>query len=110
MSTPNFVDFQKAGQRQFEAFSAASAAWGKGLQDIAAESSDFSKKTFTAGAATMEKLIAAKSVESAVQLQSEFAKAAFDSFVAQTNKIAEIVTKLASESMKPVESAMSKAA
>ena len=109
-NTPNFAEFQKAGQRQVEAYTALTTAWGKGLQELANESTDYSKKTFAASAATFEKLIAAKSVDAAAQIQAEFAKTAFDGFVSQSNKIAELVGKLASETMKPVESAFTKAA
>jgi len=110
MTTPNFADFQKVNQRQIEAFTAASAVWGKGIQELAAESSDYSKKAFAAGAATFEKLLSAKTLEAAIQVQSEYAKTVYDGLVAQSNKIAEIVSKVATESLKPVESAFSKAA
>jgi hypothetical protein len=110
MNTPNFAEFQKASQSQVEAYTALTTAWGKGLQDLATESTDYSKKAFAASAATFEKLIGAKSLDAAAQIQADFAKTAFDGFVAQSNKIAELVGKLASETLKPVESVFTKAA
>ena len=110
MDNPNFAEFQKAGQRQVEAFTAATSVWTKGLQDLAAETTEYSKKAFAASSATFEKLIAAKSVDAATQIQTEFAKTAYEGFVAQSNKVAELVQKLATETMKPVETALSKAA
>jgi hypothetical protein len=110
MNTPNFAEFQKAGQRQVETFTAVTAAWGKGWQALATESTDYSKKAFAAGTASLEKLMAAKSVDAAAKIQAEFAKEAFEGFVAQSNKVAEMVGKLAAESFKPVEQALSKAA
>ena len=53
------------------------------MQDIAAESTDYSKKTFAAGTAMFEKLLGARSVESAIQIQTEFAKQAYEGFVAR---------------------------
>jgi len=110
MDTPNFAEFQKVSQRQVEAFTAMTTAWGNGLQELANESTEFSKKSFAASTATFEKLIAAKSVDAAAQIQAEFAKSAFEGFVAQSNKVTELVSKLASETMKPVESVFVKAA
>ena len=43
ISTPTFEDFQKFSKDQLEAFTAASSTLSKGLQDIAAESTDYSK-------------------------------------------------------------------
>ena len=65
-TAPNFEQFQGFSKQQVEAFTAASATFTKGLQEIAAESTDYSKKAFAASSAVMEKLLAARSVEAAV--------------------------------------------
>ena len=103
--TPTFDDFQKFSKDQFEAFTAASATLSKGLQDIAAESTDYSKKTFAASTAMFEKLLGARSVESAIQIQTEFAKQAYEGFVAQATKVSELYTRVASDALKPVTTA-----
>src|SRR5580698_9982961 len=97
LNTANFAELQKAGQRQVEAYTAFTTALGKGFQDLATESTDYSKKAFAVGAATFEKLIAARSVDAAAQIQAEYAKTTFDGFVAQSTKVADLVSKLASE-------------
>src|ERR1700744_4114621 len=102
ISTPTFEDFQKFSKEQLEAFTTASTTWSKGLQDIAAESSDYSKKAFAAGTAMYEKLLGARSVETAIQIQTEFAKQAYESFVAQATKVSDLYTRVATDAMKPV--------
>ena len=109
MTTPTLEDFQKFGKQQLDAVNSATASVAKGLQEIATESSDYSKKAFAASSAVVEKLLGAKSVESAIQIQTEFAKSAYEGFVAQASKINEIYVKLASEAFKPVETAFAKA-
>ena len=104
-TTPTFEDLQKFSKEQLEAFTAASTTLSKGLQDIAAESTDYSKKAFAANSALWEKLLGARSVESAVQIQSEFAKQAYESFVAQATKVSELYTRVASDALKPVTTA-----
>jgi hypothetical protein len=108
MTTPNFEDFQKFSKQQLDAVNAATTTVAKGLQEIAAESSDYSKKAFAATSAVVEKLLGAKSVETAIQIQTEYAKSAYEGFVAQASKINEIYVKLAAEAFKPVESAIAK--
>jgi phasin family protein len=104
----NVEDFQKFGKSQFEAMTAATSTVSRGLQEIAAESSEYSKKSIAASSAVVEKLLGAKTVETAVQIQAEFAKSAYEGFVAQATKINELYTRVAKEAFKPVESAMGK--
>ena len=75
------------------------------MQEIAVESSDYSKKSFAAGTAMYEKLLGARSVETAIQIQTEFAKQAYESFVAQVTKVSELYTRVASDALKPVTTA-----
>ena len=95
--TATLEDFQKFSKDQLEAFTAASTTFSKGLQEIAAESSDYS--------AVYEKLLGARSVETAIQIQTEFVKQAFEGFVAQATKVSELYTRVASDAMKPVTTA-----
>jgi hypothetical protein len=104
-TTPSFEDFQKFSKEQLEALTAATSTLSKGLQDIAAESTDYSKKAFAAGSAMFEKLLGARTVESAMHIQTEYAKQAYEGFVAQATKVSELYTRVASDALKPVTSA-----
>jgi hypothetical protein len=104
-TNPSFEDFQNFSKQQLEAFTAASTTCMKGLQELAAESTDYAKKAFTASSAVYEKLLGARSVESAIQIQSEYVKQAYEGFVAQASKVSELYAKVASDAMKPVTSA-----
>jgi phasin family protein len=106
---PNVEDIQKFGKQQFEAATAATASLTKGLQEIAVETSDYSKKTIAANTSVVEKLLGAKSVETAIQIQTDFAKSAYEGFVAQATKVGELYAKLAKEAFKPIETAYAKA-
>lgn len=104
-TTPNFEELQSFSKHQLEALTAASTTWTKGMQELAAESTDYTKKTFAASSAVFEKLLGARSVEAAVQIQSEYAKQAYEGFVAQASKFSELYAKVASDALKPVTSA-----
>jgi hypothetical protein len=100
-----FESVQQLGKEQFEAVSAATAAVTKGWQSIAAETTDYSKKSFEKSRLLAEKLITVKKIDEAFALQSDFAKTAYDDFVAETTKLGEMYTALAKEVFKPIESA-----
>lgn len=101
-AAPDLEVFQDFSKQQIEALASISSTWAKGLQDLAAESTDYSKKAFAAGSATVEKLLGARSVEAAIQIQTDFAKETYEGFVAQTSKVSELFTKVASDAIKPV--------
>ena len=73
-------DIKAFGTAPFEAFTAATASSTKGLQTIAAETTDYSKKSFEKSRAHFEKLIGVKKIDKAIQLQSDFAKSAYEDF------------------------------
>jgi len=108
MMANNFDDFQKFGKEQLEAASTVAASLAKGLQTIAAEATDYSKKSLETNSAYLEKLVGAKSLDNAIQIQSEYAKSAYEGFVAQTTKMGELYASLAKEAFKPVESVIAK--
>lgn len=101
----NFESLQQFGKDQFEAVSAAAAAVTKGWQSIAAETSDYSKKSFEKSRVLAEKLVSVKKIDEAFQLQSDFAKSSYEDFIAEATKIGEIYSSIAKEAFKPVESA-----
>lgn len=101
----NFDNVQKIGKEQFEAVSAAAAAVTKGWQSIAAETTDYSKKSFEKSRVLAEKLIAVKKLDEALQLQSDYAKSAYEDFLAEATKIGELYSSIAKEVFKPIESA-----
>ena len=99
-------DIQNMGKTQMEQMSSAIASMTRGLQAIAAETTEYSKRSLESTSAFVEKLAGVKSIDTAVQLQSEFTKAQFEGFVAQATKVSEIYRDLAKDAFKPVETAM----
>jgi phasin family protein len=99
---------QKFGKEGMDMAMASFGAWTKNAQAIATELTDYSKKYFEDSAAAMEKLMGAKSLETAMAVQSEYLKASYESFVAQSSKISELYAGLAKEAYKPFESVLGK--
>jgi len=101
-----FDEFQKMGQTNFDLAIKSFGEVNKGFQAIATEMTDYSKKAFEDGTSAFEKLLGAKSLEQAVEIQSNFAKKAYDNYVAEFSKISEMYADVAKEAYKPVEDAV----
>ncbi len=103
-----FEEFQKVGKDGFDATVRSFGEMNKGFQAIAAEVTDYSKKAFEDSTRAFEQLMGAKSIEQAVEIQSTYAKKAYDAYVAEMSKLGEMYAGLAKDAYKPVEAALGK--
>ena len=106
----NIEDMHKFGKDNIDATLKALGTMSKGYQAIAVEMTDYSKKAFEEGTVATEKLIGAKSLDKAFEVQSDYVKSAYEGFVSQAAKLGELYANLAQEAYKPLESTMAKAA
>ena len=106
MKYMNFDDLQKLGQHNVDTAMKLSGEWNKGLQAIAAEMTDYTKRSFEESAATFEKLLSAKSVAQAVEIHTGFAKRAYDGYLQHVSRIGGMYAELAKEPYKPVANAL----
>jgi hypothetical protein len=105
----NFETLQKIGKENVDAALKGFGVASKGLQAIATEVADFQKKSFEEGTAALEKLMGAKTLDKAVEAQTEYYKTAYEGFVSKAAKIGELYADIAKESYKPLEGAFAKA-
>ncbi len=98
-----FEDFQKAGRegmtKTIESFGAVSKSW----QTLASETAGFSKASFEEGAAHLEKLLGAKSVDVAFEAQTDYLRASYEKAVGQAARFGELYMDLVKEATKPFE-------
>lgn len=105
----NFEDLQQVSKENVDIALKSMGALSKGAQAIAVEVADYSKKSFEDGTAVIEKLFSVKSFDKAIEVQTEYAKTAYEGFVAKASKIGEMYADLAKETYKPFETMLSKA-
>lgn len=105
----NFEDVQKFSKDNMDATMKSFGAVTKASQAIAAEITDYSKKSFEDGSKVLEKLFSAKSLDKAIEIQTDYAKTAYEAFVAEATKIGELYADLAKETYKPFEAYVAKA-
>ncbi|HWE78853.1 MAG TPA: phasin family protein [Pseudolabrys sp.] len=105
----NFEDLQQVGKENMDAALKTMGALSKSSQAIAVEVADYSKKAFEDSTAALEKLFGVKSLDKAIEVQTEFAKTAYEGFVSKASKIGELYADLAKESYRPFEVMLAKA-
>jgi hypothetical protein len=101
-------DIQQYGKEQFESVVASATNVQNGLHAIASAYGDFTRKSFEDTKTYVEKLSGVKSLDKAIEVQTEFAKSSYETFVAEAQKIAGLYGDLAKQSFKPVENIVSK--
>lgn len=101
-ATKGYGEMTDFGKDTVEAFVAASSATAKAVEAINAEVLAFSKTSFEDSVAAAKAVLAAKTLKEVVDLQTEFAKSAFESYVQQSSKLGELTAKLTQEAMQPI--------
>ncbi len=100
--------FSSYGKEHFETVVASATTVQNGLQAIATAYGDYTKKSFEDTKSFVEKLSGVKSLDKAIEVQTEFAKSAYETFVAESQKIAGLYTDLAKQTFKPLEGIVAK--
>ena len=101
-------DIQQYGKEHMETVVASATGVQNGLQAIASAYGDYTKKSFEDTKSFVEKLSGVKSLDKAFEVQSEYAKSAYETFVAESQKIAGLYSDLAKQTYKPLEGLVTK--
>ena len=97
-SNQNFAHQQNG--REVDTGTASANAFPGGFQAIAAAYGDYTKKSFEDTKLFVEKLAGVKSLDKAIEVQTEFAKTAYETFVTESQKIGALYGDLAKQSYK----------
>jgi hypothetical protein len=102
---------QQAQERMQSGFEAASRSFSeanKGFQALAAEMMNYSKSAFDDAIRTWEQLIGVRSLEQAIQIQSDYAKRVYENHMAELSKLGEMCMGMMRDASRPVEDASRK--
>jgi phasin family protein len=105
--------FEKAAQGygQFVAFGKdITEAWlksagiaGKGIETIHSEFHAYSRDAIEGGVTATKAVLASKNVQEAIEIHSDFAKSAFETYVQQMTKLTDIAMNVAKEASEPLQ-------
>ena len=101
-------DIQQYGKEHLDTVVASATTLQNGIQAIASAYGDYTKKSFEDTKSMVEKLSGVKSLDKAIELQTEFAKSSYETFMAESQKIAGLYTDLARQTFKPFEGMVAK--
>ena len=79
------------------------SAMTKGFQQIATETSEFTKRSYEQQTAMVEQLMQARTLDKSLELQSEYARTAYQNWVGQATRMGELYADIAKEAYKPFE-------
>jgi phasin family protein len=98
-------EYQQAAESGFEAAGRSLTEANKGFQALAAEMMEYSKAAFDDAIRTWEQLIGVRSLEQAIQIQSDYAKRVYENHMAEMKKLGEMCVGMVRDASKPVEDA-----
>jgi len=99
----NFDDLQKLAKTNMDASMKSFDLMTKNFQTIATEMTDYTKRSVENNSKALEKLAGAKSVDQMIQVQSEYAKTAYEDYLAEATKLGKLCADLGTEAFKPYE-------
>jgi hypothetical protein len=96
------------GNKQADPAVASENAVPVDFQTLAMAYGNYTKKSFEQTQAFVEKLSGVRSLDKAVEIQTEFAKQAYETFVTESQKIRELYRGLAKRNLRPFEGMVAK--
>lgn len=103
-------DMQKLGKENMDVAMKSFGTFSKGVQSLAVEFADYQKKSFEEGTAALEKLMSAKSLDKAIEVQTDYVKSAYEGMVGQMTKMSELYVDMTKDAYKPFEGIVGKVA
>ena len=99
----NYDQFLGYGKDTVEAYVKSANAAGKGAETLHNEIYAYSKQSIEDSIAAAKALLGSKSVHEAFELQTDYAKSAFDAYVSELTKLSELVVSTTKETFEPIQ-------
>ncbi len=98
-----YGQFVAFGKEMTEACLKCAGIAGKGIEAIHSEFHAYSRDAIEDGVAATKAVVASKDIKEAIEIQSGFAKAAFETYVQQMTKLSDIAMNVAKEASEPLQ-------
>jgi phasin family protein len=82
----------------------ATSAATKGIEAINSEALAYSRQTIEESVAAAKAAMGSKSIQEFIELQTDFTKTAFDSYIGQLTKMGDMLTSVTKQTVEPLNS------
>jgi hypothetical protein len=103
MTMTTYEDAARASRQAMNGALKSFSAMTAGMQQIASETSDFTRRSYEQQTTMFGKLMQAGSIDRSLEIQNEFAKSFYRDWVSQATRMSEICADMTREAWKPVE-------
>ncbi|MBE90869.1 MAG: hypothetical protein CMM76_15690 [Rhodospirillaceae bacterium] len=97
-----YEEYTAMNQNFYSVFIKSSGLFAKGAEEVSKAYFDYVKETAESGIEATKAVLVAKTVNDALDVQTVYAKQAFDTLMAEGTKIGELSVKVANESFDPI--------
>ena len=104
-----FGEFNAFSKDNVDAFVASASTAGKSAEKINAEVAAYAKQTLETGVETAKKAATVKSMQELVELQSDYAKSSFETYVGEMTKLTDMCASSVKDAFKPLNKRVSAA-
>ena len=101
-TSATIAELSAQSKQNLEALTASAAAAQKGAEALSAQVVSYSKSSWETGVAAAQTLSQARSIQELIELQTNFAKLAMETYLSEVTKMTETVTGSVKDSFKPI--------
>ncbi len=98
-----FSDMQRLSQTNVANALQVWGDWNRNMQSIASEVGNYQRRSLEDGTEVLHRLMAAKSIEQAFEIQTTYARRAYQTYLDEMNKIGGLYAGMARDAMRPLE-------
>ena len=101
-TTASMAELSAQSKQNLEALTASATAAQKGAEALSAQVVSYSKSSWETGVAAAQTISQARSIQELIELQTNFAKSAMETYLSEVTKMTETLTGSVKESFKPI--------
>lgn len=101
-TSASIAEMTAQSKQNLDALTASAAAAQKGAEALSAQALSYGKTSWEHGVAAAQSMSQARSVQELIELQTNFAKSAMETYLAEVTKMTETLTGSVKDSFKPI--------
>ncbi len=98
----SMAEMSAHSKQNLEALTASAAAAQKGAEALSAQAVSYGKTSWENGVAAAQTIAQARSIQELIELQTNFAKSAMETYLSEVTKMTETLTGSVKDSFKPI--------